>query len=540
MTTSKEKPSFDAGLLVYVGHPDENSSLIPLQTTGSRSAVRFGWKSTLCFSALMLASLVFWSPSTTVVHSSLSVDEATPVSTDFDGTQTAVLTRTKSKGKGTNNKQAANGTVRIAIIGDSLTAGYGASDPDTYSFPAQMANVLRESHPDGKFDIRNFGVFGSVTVQKGGKTRTKQGCVHPAEEGEVDPDDVDPDALNSTAAAPASTGGHTEDGEDIPLGDNTAPPDETHGDRRRLTRCYHSASFWNTTEYTMALESMPTVVVIMMGTFDGAYFNWNADTFQHDYGELIRKFQKLDRRPVILLVIPPKDNSEYSKAGKHNYYIDYSIVNDKIPKLIPHIARRHDIVYIDTQDSLDDLRFYSSDGIHPNDFGYGTIAGKIAPYVVSASRDTGLAKWPTLSPTFNPTTPSPTLTPTTPSPTLTPTSSQPSLEPTSLPSSSPSLEPTALPSSSPSSLPTNPPTSNAPTGSLVSTSSSRSSRSDRSRSTRSSRRSSRTTVSSDVDTDDKLEEETTDASSSSRSSRSSRSRRSRSRTESSRRRRSRR
>jgi len=57
------------------------------------------------------------------------------------------------------------GSVRVACVGDSITAGYGSADrADTY--PAQLQAFLDEAHGEGAFSVTNLGLSGS-TMRKG-------------------------------------------------------------------------------------------------------------------------------------------------------------------------------------------------------------------------------------------------------------------------------------------------------------------------------------------------------------------------------------
>ncbi|MCF7956829.1 MAG: hypothetical protein K9M57_00125 [Phycisphaerae bacterium] len=53
-------------------------------------------------------------------------------------------------------------TIRVACIGDSITAGVGIKDPDKNSYPKQLGRLLGP-----KWDVRNFGVGGTTLLKKG-------------------------------------------------------------------------------------------------------------------------------------------------------------------------------------------------------------------------------------------------------------------------------------------------------------------------------------------------------------------------------------
>ena len=53
----------------------------------------------------------------------------------------------------------AYGKTRVACIGDSITYGFGLSDRERESYPAQLQKLLDERFP-GKYEVRNFGNSG--------------------------------------------------------------------------------------------------------------------------------------------------------------------------------------------------------------------------------------------------------------------------------------------------------------------------------------------------------------------------------------------
>jgi len=59
------------------------------------------------------------------------------------------------------------GTIRVACVGDSITAGVGAARGQSY--PAQLGKMLGE-----KWEVRNFGVSGSTLLNHGDKPYQKQ------------------------------------------------------------------------------------------------------------------------------------------------------------------------------------------------------------------------------------------------------------------------------------------------------------------------------------------------------------------------------
>lgn len=62
-------------------------------------------------------------------------------------------------------KSVQNAEVSVICIGDSSTYGLEASDPDKYSYPAQLQALLDEKVDDRKFNVLNLGVPGMNSSQ---------------------------------------------------------------------------------------------------------------------------------------------------------------------------------------------------------------------------------------------------------------------------------------------------------------------------------------------------------------------------------------
>jgi lysophospholipase L1-like esterase len=56
------------------------------------------------------------------------------------------------------------GVTRLAVLGDSMTFGWGAADADTY--PAQLETLLSERTPGGRFEVINAGFPGTCLGEK--------------------------------------------------------------------------------------------------------------------------------------------------------------------------------------------------------------------------------------------------------------------------------------------------------------------------------------------------------------------------------------
>ena len=158
------------------------------------------------------------------------------------------------------------------------------------------------------------------------------------------------------------------------------------------TKSIDKFSYWGTKQYKDAMMCKPSIVILMFGTNDAKYDNWNEDLFRKDYVSLIEGFQELPTKPAIYLIIPPP---MYTDLGPYN--ISGPTVNYLLPKIIPEIAKHCKVKVIDGFNALGgtSLNFpeaYMIDrskaaGVPPNDMchlnnlGYARIAGTVAQFL---------------------------------------------------------------------------------------------------------------------------------------------------------------
>lgn len=63
--------------------------------------------------------------------------------------------------------------IKVACVGDSITAGVGTRDPGKDAYPAQLGRMLGD-----QYDVHNFGVSGATLLNKGDKPYQKEGAFH--------------------------------------------------------------------------------------------------------------------------------------------------------------------------------------------------------------------------------------------------------------------------------------------------------------------------------------------------------------------------
>ena len=65
--------------------------------------------------------------------------------------------------------------IKVACVGDSITAGVGTRDSGKDAYPAQLGRMLGD-----QYDVHNFGVSGATLLNKGDKPYQKEGAFHQA------------------------------------------------------------------------------------------------------------------------------------------------------------------------------------------------------------------------------------------------------------------------------------------------------------------------------------------------------------------------
>ena len=126
--------------------------------------------------------------------------------------------------------------------------------------------------------------------------------------------------------------------------------------------------YWVLPEFQAALEYVPNVVVILLGTNDSKMNNAAyRDDFEKDLGDLIDRFASLPTRPKICLCTPPPLFGLFRSV--HQVALEREIV----PK-IRNVAALRQIPLVDLQTTLARSPELFPDGCHPNAAGAKQIA----------------------------------------------------------------------------------------------------------------------------------------------------------------------
>jgi acyl-CoA thioesterase I len=195
--------------------------------------------------------------------------------------------------------------IRVACVGDSITAGVSTFKGNSY--PDQLGRMLGE-----KWDVKNFGVSGSTLLNKGDNPYQK--------------------AMGNWQPVPGKRGA--------------------------------KAVF-----FQKALEFLPDVVIIKLGTNDTRPQNWKfKDEFVADYKDMISQFAKLSSKPRFFLCHPAPVPNGRGKWG-HN---EKGIL-EELP-LIDKVAQEEKADVIDIHSALLNHPELFPDNLHPADAGSTVMA----------------------------------------------------------------------------------------------------------------------------------------------------------------------
>jgi len=129
--------------------------------------------------------------------------------------------------------------------------------------------------------------------------------------------------------------------------------------------------YMNQTEFQMALDFNPDIVIIMLGTNDDLMgLHQYNDSFEDDYGKLITSFQQTKNNPTVIIANSPPIFSNATDLSPA--YLAETI----IPK-IQHLANTMNLPEIDVYDALGDQPDSFVDGVHPNSQGASVIANEV-------------------------------------------------------------------------------------------------------------------------------------------------------------------
>jgi lysophospholipase L1-like esterase len=131
--------------------------------------------------------------------------------------------------------------------------------------------------------------------------------------------------------------------------------------------------YWEVKEFEQAKAYQPDVVIIKLGTNDSKSHNWEnfKNDFKSDYKAMIRSFQDLESKPIVMLGIP-------APVVKDEFTISKVTVEQTITTIIKQIANEENLILVDFYNILKDKEELLPDSIHPNAAGAQLMAAEAA------------------------------------------------------------------------------------------------------------------------------------------------------------------
>lgn len=128
--------------------------------------------------------------------------------------------------------------------------------------------------------------------------------------------------------------------------------------------------YMNELAYADAKSFLPDVVLIKFGTNETKPCNWKyQDDFISDYRDLIRSFQELESKPIVVVMKPVPVFPKHERWGINDSCI-VCCINPKIDQLVEEF----NIPVIDLHAALDGQGNLFPDKVHPNAEGAAIIA----------------------------------------------------------------------------------------------------------------------------------------------------------------------
>jgi lysophospholipase L1-like esterase len=134
--------------------------------------------------------------------------------------------------------------------------------------------------------------------------------------------------------------------------------------------------YWNEKTYQDALEFLPDIVIIKLGTNDSKPQNWKYKSeFEKDYGDLIDSFKKLSTNPKIFICKPVP-------AFKLIWGINDSVIVNEMTPIIENVSKEKKVEIINLYVPFKDQGRLFPDGIHPNEEGAAMMAKEIYKAII--------------------------------------------------------------------------------------------------------------------------------------------------------------
>jgi len=160
---------------------------------------------------------------------------------------------------------------------------------------------------------------------------------------------------------------------------------ENYGADGRAVLKRSNAPYWKDPGFEKSKESLPDIVIIMLGTNDAKFQYWEEkssqyvsdEEFLNDYKDLINAYKELESHPEVYVCLPATVyNSDI--LGISSKYLQ----NNVIP-LIRQAAEETNTKLIDVNSATANMPENFPDLVHPNAAGAEVIANTIYEYILN-------------------------------------------------------------------------------------------------------------------------------------------------------------
>lgn len=160
---------------------------------------------------------------------------------------------------------------------------------------------------------------------------------------------------------------------------------ENYGADGRAVLKKSNAPYWKDPGFTKSRESLPDIVIIMLGTNDARFQYWEEkssqrvsdEEFVNDYKDLINAYKELESHPEVYVCLPPTVyNTDI--LGISSIYLQKNVI-----PLIRMAAEETNSKLIDVNSATANMPENFPDKVHPNAAGAEVIANTIYEYIIN-------------------------------------------------------------------------------------------------------------------------------------------------------------
>lgn len=125
--------------------------------------------------------------------------------------------------------------------------------------------------------------------------------------------------------------------------------------------------------YTESLSQDAEIVILMLGSNDSKPDFWNAQRFEEEYLQFIQRYQALESKPNVYIMIPPAIFLENPNSGD----CSDTILREELIPILTRLSQKTGAGLIDLYSITKDHPEWYGDGLHLGRIGNETIAKEI-------------------------------------------------------------------------------------------------------------------------------------------------------------------